>query len=76
MPLRGGPAVGKRVLLDRDASGAVGTPRPLGRAPIWLRLLILAVAVWLAVRIVGNVTETLTGMVEGGGAAAMVSATR
>jgi hypothetical protein len=35
-------------------------------APLWLRGLILAVVLWLAVKIVGNVTESLTGMVEGG----------
>jgi len=34
-------------------------------APFWLRGLILAVVLWLAVKIVGNVTESLTGMVEG-----------
>ena len=45
-------------------------------APLWLRGLILAVALWLAVRIVGNVTASLTGMVEGGPPARIVSAGR
>jgi hypothetical protein len=39
-----------------------------GRPPLWLIGLILFVVLWLAVRIVGNVTEALTGMLEGGGA--------
>jgi hypothetical protein len=37
--------------------------RSADRAPTWLRVLILAVVLWLAVRIVQNVTESLTGMV-------------
>lgn len=45
---------------------AVATQDNRYRAPFWLRGLILAVLLWLAVRIVGNVTESLTGMVEGG----------
>jgi len=42
------------------------------RAPFWLRGLILAVVLWLAVRIVSNVTESLTGMVEGHRSAPMM----
>ena len=45
------------------------TPRTRHRAPLWLRGLILFVVLWLAVKIVGNVTESLTGMVEGNHAA-------
>jgi hypothetical protein len=33
--------------------------------PLWLRALLLAAALWLATRIVGNVTESLTGIFEG-----------
>ena len=40
--------------------------RSRSRAPFWLRGLILAAVLWLAVKIVANVTESLTGMVEGG----------
>ena len=47
-----------------------------GIAPLWLRGLILAAVLWLAVRIVGNVTESLTGIVEGGPPARVVSAGR
>ena len=35
------------------------------RPPLWLRLLVGAVALWLAVRIVGNVTDSLTGIAHG-----------
>ena len=45
-------------------------------APLWLRGLIIAVVLWLAVRIVANVTESLTGMVEGGPPARFVPAGR
>ena len=48
---------------------AMDARRSRYRAPFWLRGLILAVAVWLAVRIVDNVTESLTGMVVGAPAA-------
>ncbi len=41
------------------------TSRRPGQAPLWLTGLILAVVLWLAVRIVGNVTEALTGMAHG-----------
>jgi len=37
-------------------------PHATHRAPWWLRGLILFVVLWLAVRIVGNVTESLHGM--------------
>lgn len=40
-------------------------PRPVW-PPIWLRLLLGGVALWLAVRIVQNVTESLTGIAQGG----------
>ncbi len=30
--------------------------------PLWLRVVLLAVVVWLAVRIVGNVTESFSGI--------------
>lgn len=36
------------------------------RAPLWLRLLIFGVLLWLAVRILQNVTESLTGIAHGG----------
>ncbi len=37
-------------------------PPAAHRAPLWLRGLILFVVLWLAVRIVGNVTDSLRGM--------------
>jgi len=43
------------------------------RAPLWLRCLVLGVVLWLAVRIVGNVTESLTGMVGDGAPGRIVS---
>lgn len=39
----------------------------LAPPPLWLRGLILAVVLWLAVRIVGNVTQSLTGIFAGHG---------
>jgi hypothetical protein len=45
------------------------TLHPRHRAPLWLRGMILFVVLWLAVKIVGNVTESLTGMVESNHAA-------
>ena len=50
--------------LRTAASGVImpRTSRRPGEAPLWLTGLILAVVLWLAVRIVGNVTEALTGM--------------
>jgi hypothetical protein len=38
-------------------------PGSAHRAPLWLRGLILFVVLWLGVRIVGNVTDSLRGMV-------------
>jgi hypothetical protein len=35
---------------------------PSGPAPVWLRLLILAVTLWLGVRILQNVTDMLSGI--------------
>jgi hypothetical protein len=52
-----------------------GKPTP-ARAPFWLRGLILAVVLWLGVKIVSNVTESLTGMVEGRAAAPTLVAGR
>jgi hypothetical protein len=52
------------------------TPRTHHRAPLWLRGLILFVVLWLAVKILGNVTESLTGMVEGDHAAPVVALPR
>jgi len=51
-------------------------PHRFGRPPLWLRCLLLFVALWLATRIVGNVTESLTGIVEGGKPAPSMAAGR
>lgn len=50
---------------DAPATTEAGLPRPRHQAPLWLRLLLLFVLLWLGVRIVGNVTDTLTGIADG-----------
>jgi hypothetical protein len=35
---------------------------PVARAPMWLRLLVLFVVLWLGVKIVHNVTDSLISM--------------
>lgn len=40
-------------------------PRQAARIPLWIAALLLFVAVWLAARILHNVTEALTGMTAG-----------
>jgi len=40
-------------------------PQPYQRAPLWLRLVVLFVVLWLGVRIVRTVTDTLIAMTHG-----------
>jgi hypothetical protein len=51
---------------DQRGASAWHRARPAREAfappPLWLRVVLLAVVVWLAVRIVGNVTESLSGI--------------
>jgi hypothetical protein len=53
-----------------EPDAAIAHPAAQQRAPLWLRLLLLGVVLWLGVRITQNVTEALTGMARDAPAAA------